>query len=62
MINCERSLVLITFNVYGKYLTMEALEELRVGGQLICTVKYVYDLVLLVREKVLHELHDRQTY
>jgi hypothetical protein len=47
-------LSLIHFNIYSKYLTKAALE--RFGdfkiGQLICTVKYADDLVLLAKEEM----------
>jgi hypothetical protein len=44
----------ILFNLYSEYLTKEALEEFgdfRIGGQVIPTVKYADDLMLLAREK-----------
>jgi hypothetical protein len=47
----------ILFNLYSEYLTNEALEGFRDFkiGQVIRTVKYADDLVLLAREeKVLH--------
>jgi hypothetical protein len=46
-------LSLILFNLYSEYLTKEALEGFRVfkiGRQVIRTVKYADDLVLLARE------------
>jgi hypothetical protein len=53
----------ILFNVYNKYLTKEALEGLgdfKIGGQIIHTVKYADDLVLLTKEqKVLHNMIDK---
>ena len=42
----------ILFNLYGEYLTKEALEGLgdfKIGGQIIHTVKYADDLVLLAK-------------
>jgi hypothetical protein len=49
-------------NVNSKYLTMEALERIgdfRIGGQLIRTGNYLYDLVILVKaEKVLWDTTD----
>jgi hypothetical protein len=39
--------------LYREYLTKEALEwfgDFKIGGQIICTVKYVKDLMLLARE------------
>jgi hypothetical protein len=49
--------------LYSKYLTKEALEGLgdfKKGGQIIHTVKYADDLVLLAREgKVLQGMIDR---
>jgi hypothetical protein len=44
----------ILFNLYSEYLTKEALEgfsDLKMGGDVICTVKYVDDLVLLAKEE-----------
>jgi hypothetical protein len=53
----------ILFNLYSEYLTTEALEgfgEFKIGGQVIHTVKYADDLVLLAREeKVLQGMFDR---
>jgi hypothetical protein len=53
----------ILFNLYSEYLTKEALEgigDFKIGGQVICTVKYADDLVLLAREeKVLQGMVDR---
>ena len=47
-------LSLILFNFYNKYLTKEDLEVLgdfKIGGQVICTVKYADDLVPLAKEE-----------
>jgi len=44
----------ILFNLYSKYLTNEAPEEFgdfKIGGQVIRTVKYADDLVLLAQEE-----------
>jgi hypothetical protein len=53
----------ILFNLYSEYLTKEALEgfgEFKIGGQVIHTVKFADDLVLLAREeKVLQGMIDR---
>jgi hypothetical protein len=53
----------ILFNLYSEYLTKEALEgcgDFKIGGQVIRTVKYAADLVLLAREeKVLQGMVDR---
>ena len=53
----------ILFNLYSEYLTKEALEGLgdfKIGGQIIHTVKYVDDLVLLAKEeKVLQDMIDK---
>jgi hypothetical protein len=52
----------ILFNFYGEYLTREALEGFRyfkIGGQIIHTVKYADDLVLLAKEKKGAIGHDR---
>jgi hypothetical protein len=46
-------LSLILFIVYSKYLTKAAVEvfgDFQIGGQVICTVKYADDLVLLAKE------------
>jgi len=52
----------ILFNLYSEYLTKEALEGLgvfEIGGQIIHTVKYADDLVLLTKEeKVLQDMID----
>jgi len=43
----------ILFNLYSEYLTKEDLEGLgdfKIGGQIIHTVKYADDLVLLAKE------------
>jgi hypothetical protein len=53
----------ILFNLYSEYLTKETLEgfgDFKIGEQVICTVKYADDLVLLPREeKVLQGIIDR---
>jgi hypothetical protein len=53
----------ILFNFYSEYLTKEALEgfgDFKIGGQLIRTVKYADDLVLLAKEvTVLQGIIDR---
>ena len=53
----------ILFNLYSEYLTKEALEGLgdfKICGQIIHTVKYADDLVLLAKEKkVLHDMIDK---
>jgi hypothetical protein len=44
----------ILFNLYSEYLTKEALEgfgDFKTGGQVIRTVKYADDLVLLAKEE-----------
>ena len=48
-------MLLIPFNLYSDYLTKEALEgfgDFKITGQVICTVKYADDFVLLAQEKV----------
>jgi len=45
---------LIPFNLYSDYLTKEALEgfgDFKITGQVICTVKYADDFVLLAKEE-----------
>ena len=53
---------LILFNLYSKCLTKEALEgfgDFKICGQIIHTVKYADDLVLLAKEeKVLQDMID----
>jgi hypothetical protein len=53
----------ILFNVYSECLTKEALEEcgdFKIGGQIVHTVKYADDIVLLAEEeKVLQDLIDK---
>jgi hypothetical protein len=53
----------ILFNLYSEYLTKEALEgfgDFKIGGQVIRTVKYADDLMLLAREEnVLQGMVDR---
>jgi hypothetical protein len=53
----------ILFNLYSEYRTKEALEGLgdfKIGGQIIHTVKYADDLVLLaMEEKVLQDMIDK---
>jgi hypothetical protein len=47
------------FNVYSEYLTKVALEgfgALKIGGQVICTVKYADDLVLLAKEETVLQI------
>jgi hypothetical protein len=44
----------ILYNVYSEYPTQEVLEGIRdfkLGRQVICTVKYAYDLILLAKEE-----------
>jgi len=53
----------ILFNLYSEYLTKEALEGLgdyKIGGQILHTVKYADDLVLLAKEEtVLQDMIDK---
>ena len=53
----------ILFNLYSECLTKEALDgsgDLNVGGQIIQTVKYADDLVLMAKEeKVLQGMIDK---
>jgi len=55
----------ILFNLYSEYLTKEALEgfgDFKIGRQIIHTVKYADDLVLLAKEeKVLEDMIDKLT-
>jgi len=49
-------LLLVLFNVYSEYLNKEALEsfgDFIIGGQVIRTVKYAVDLLLLAKKEVL---------
>jgi hypothetical protein len=53
----------ILFNLYSECFTKEALEEfgdVKIGGQIIHTVKYADELVLLAKEeKVLQDMIDK---
>jgi hypothetical protein len=53
----------IVFNLYSEYLIKEALEwfgDFKIGGEVIGTVRYADDLVLLAREEtVLQGVVDR---
>jgi len=53
----------ILFNLYSECLTKEALEgfgDFKIGGQIIHTVKYADDLLLLAKEvKVLQDMIDK---
>jgi len=53
----------ILFNLYNECLTMEALEgfgDFKIGKQIIHTVKYAHDLVLLAKEEmVLQDMIDK---
>jgi hypothetical protein len=49
----------ILFNLYSEYLTKESLEgfgNFKIGGQVIRTVKYADDLMLLAREEKVNRL------
>jgi len=58
-----RCLSPILFNLYSEYLTKEALEglgDLKIGGQIIHTVKYADELMLPGKEvKVLQDMIDK---
>jgi len=51
--------------LYSEKLTKEVLErfgDFKIGGHVICTVKYANDLVLLAKEEtVLHGITERPT-
>jgi len=53
----------ILFDLYSECLTKDALEwfgDLKIGGQIIHTVRYADDLVLLAKErKVLQEMIEK---
>jgi len=53
----------ILFNLYSEWLTEEALDgsgDFNIGGQIVQTVKYADDLVLLAKEeKVLQGMIDK---
>jgi predicted nucleotidyltransferase len=57
------SLSPILFNLYSEYLTkevLEGLEDFKIGGQIIHTVKYADNLALLAKEeKVLQDMIDK---
>jgi hypothetical protein len=47
-------LLLILFNIYGQYITKEALEgfgDFRIGGQVIRNAKYAEKLPLIAKEE-----------
>jgi hypothetical protein len=52
----------LLFNLYSEYITQERLEgfgDFKVGRQIIRTVRYAYDLVLLAKEEtVLQSMID----
>ena len=58
-----RCLSPILFYLYSEYLTKEALEgfgDFKIGGEIINTLKYADDLVLLAKEeKVLQDMIDK---
>jgi hypothetical protein len=46
----------LLYNLYSEYITQEALEGLggfKVGGQIISTMRYAYDFVLLAKEETI---------
>jgi hypothetical protein len=48
----------ILFNLYSQYIINKALEEFgdfKIGGQVIFTVKYADELVLLVKEEMVSQ-------
>jgi len=52
----------ILFNLYSECLTkrdMEGFGDFKIGGQIIHTVKYADELVLLAKEKVLQDMTDK---
>jgi len=53
----------ILLNLHSEYVTKEALKafwDLKIGEQVICTVKYAGDIVLLTKEEmVLQGMTDR---
>jgi len=53
----------VLFNLYSECLTKKALEgfgDFKIGGQIIHTVKYAYELVLLAKEEnVLQDMIDK---
>jgi len=55
----------ILFNLHSEDLTKEVVEwfgDLRIGGEGVCTVKYVDDLVLLAKDEMaLQGMIDRLT-
>jgi hypothetical protein len=59
------SLSLILLNLYHEYLTNEAPKgfgDFKIGGQVICTVNYADDLVLLAKEEMINRLHEIRRY
>jgi len=61
----ECCLLPVLFNLYSECLTKEAVEgfgHFKIGGQIIHTVKYADDLLLLAKEeKVLQDMTDKLT-
>jgi len=59
----RRCLSSILFNLYSEWFIKEAVEgfgDLKIGGQIIHTVKYTDGLVLLAKEeKVLQDITDK---
>jgi hypothetical protein len=57
------SLSPLLFNLYSEYVTQEALEGLgdfKVGGQIICMMRYADDLVLSAKEEaILQSMIDK---
>jgi hypothetical protein len=62
---CSLSPLLFNVYIYSEYVTQEALEGLgdfKVGRQIISTMRYADDLVLLAKEEtILHSLIDMLT-
>ena len=63
--NIDRSLSPSLFNLYSEYLAKEALDGLgdfNIGGQIIQTVKYADEIVLMAKEEtVLQGMIDKLT-
>jgi hypothetical protein len=49
----EKDAVHHHYNLHTEYVTQEALGGFKVGGQIICTVRYADDLMLLAKEETI---------
>jgi hypothetical protein len=52
----------LLFNLYSEYITQEALGDFKVAAQIISTVRYADDLVLLAKEETTLQSMMKQYY